>query len=32
MFDQAIGFYQRALDLTPNDANLLTDMGSATRE
>jgi tetratricopeptide (TPR) repeat protein len=27
MFDQAVAFYQRAVDLTPNDANLLTDMG-----
>jgi len=27
MFQPAVEFYKRALDLTPNDANLLTDLG-----
>lgn len=32
MFEPAIDFYQRALKLTPNDANLLTDLGICYQE
>jgi len=32
MFEPAIEFYQRALKLTPNDANLLTDLGICYQE
>jgi Tfp pilus assembly protein PilF len=32
MFQPAIEFYQRALKLAPNDANLLTDLGICYQE
>lgn len=32
MFEPAIEFYQHALELTPNDANLLTDLGICYQE
>ena len=32
MIEPAIEFYQRAIDLRPNDANLLTDLGICYQE
>jgi tetratricopeptide (TPR) repeat protein len=32
MFEPAVSFYQRAIDLTPNDANLLTDTAICYQE
>ena len=30
MWDQAVMYYEKAVELTPNDPDLLTDLGSAT--